>query len=112
MCGPRAGLATSAIRNSSAPAAASASGRSRQGRISVTGATGSTNLAEFFVTLTISATFIATVGLELWPTIAGLVLGGVLAAPFAAYITQKLPDRPLMILVGVVIVLLSLRGLL
>jgi hypothetical protein len=75
-------------------------------------AIGSTNLAEFFVTLTVSATFVATIGLELWPTIVGLILGGVLAAPFAAYATQKLPDRPLMILVGVVIVLLSLRGLL
>jgi uncharacterized membrane protein YfcA len=36
----------------------------------------------------------------------------VLAAPVAAYVTQKLPDRPLMILVGVIIVLLSFRGLL
>jgi hypothetical protein len=44
-------------------------------------AIGSTNLAKLFVTLAISATFVATVGLELWPTIAGLVLGGVLAAP-------------------------------
>ncbi|HET6521476.1 MAG TPA: sulfite exporter TauE/SafE family protein [Geminicoccaceae bacterium] len=73
-------------------------------------AIGSTNLAEFFVTLTISATFVATIGLELWPIIAGLILGGVLAAPFGAYVTQKLPDRPLMILVAVVIILLSLRG--
>jgi hypothetical protein len=75
-------------------------------------AIGSTNLAEFFVTTTISATFVATIGLELWPIIAGLILGGVLAAPVAAYVTQKLPDRPLMILVGVIIVLLSFRGLL
>ena len=44
--------------------------------------------------------------------IAGLVLGGVLAAPFAALITRRVPDRPLMLLVGAVIVLLSLRGLL
>jgi uncharacterized protein len=75
-------------------------------------AIGSTNLAEFFVTATISATFVATIGLELWPIIAGLIIGGVLAAPLAAYVTQKLPDRPLMILVGVIIVLLSFRGLL
>ncbi|HET6520599.1 MAG TPA: sulfite exporter TauE/SafE family protein [Geminicoccaceae bacterium] len=74
-------------------------------------AIGSTNLAEFFVALTVSATFVATIGLELWPIIAGLVVGGVLAAPFAAYATQRLPDRPLMILVAVVIILLSLRGL-
>lgn len=74
-------------------------------------AIGSTNAAEFFVTTTVSATFIATIGLELWPIIAGLVLGGMLAAPFAAYVTQWLPDRPLMILVGTVIMLLSARGL-
>jgi uncharacterized membrane protein YfcA len=75
-------------------------------------AIGSANLAEFFVTSVITATFILTIGLDLWPTIAGLVLGGVLAAPFAALVTRKVPDRPLMLLVGAVIVLLSLRGLL
>lgn len=74
-------------------------------------AIGSVNLAEFFVTATVSATFLTTIGLELWPIIAGLILGGVLAAPFAAYATQKLPDRPLMILVAAVIILLSIRGL-
>jgi uncharacterized protein len=75
-------------------------------------AIGSTNAAEFLVTATISATFVFTIGLELWPIIAGLVLGGVLAAPFAALITRALPDRPLMILVAIVIMVLSLRGLL
>ncbi|HVG82147.1 MAG TPA: sulfite exporter TauE/SafE family protein [Methylomirabilota bacterium] len=74
-------------------------------------AIGSVNLAEFFVTLTVSVTFLATVGLELVPVIAGLVLGGVVAAPFAALATRHIPDRPLMLLVGVVIVLLSLREL-
>jgi hypothetical protein len=74
-------------------------------------AIGSTNAAEFLVTTTISATFVFTIGLELWPIITGLVLGGVIAAPFAAYVTRALPDRPLMIMVGVVIIILSLRGL-
>ena len=75
-------------------------------------AIGSTNAAEFLVTATISATFVMTIGLELWPIILGLVLGGVLAAPFAAYVTRKLPDRRLMILVGVGIMLLSTREVL
>ena len=75
-------------------------------------AIGSTNLAEFFVTVTVSVTFLATVGLELWPLITGLIIGGALAAPLAAYVTTRMPDRPLMFLVGTVIVLLSLRGLL
>jgi uncharacterized membrane protein YfcA len=75
-------------------------------------AIGSTNAAEFVVTATISATFILTIGLDLWPVIAGLILGGVLAAPFAAYVTRSMPDRPLMILVGIMIIVLSIRGLL
>jgi uncharacterized protein len=75
-------------------------------------AIGSVNLSEFFVTLTISATFLFTIGLELWPIITGLVVGGVAAAPFAALATKHLPDKPLMIIVGCVIVLLSLRTIL
>lgn len=74
-------------------------------------AIGSTSLAEFFVTATISATFFLTIGLELWPIILGLVIGGVLAAPLSAYAARKLPPRPLMLLVGAVIVALSLREL-
>jgi uncharacterized membrane protein YfcA len=72
-------------------------------------AIGSVNLAEFFVTLAISATFFMTIGLELWPIITGLIIGGVIAAPFAALITKHLPAKILMIIVGSVIVVLSLR---
>lgn len=74
-------------------------------------AIGSSNAAEFFVTTAVSATFIATIGLELWPVIVGLIIGGVLAAPFAAYATRRMPDRSLMILVSIVIMLLSCRQL-
>jgi uncharacterized protein len=58
-------------------------------------AIGSTNAAEFLVTVTISSTFLLTIGLELWPIILGLITGGVMAAPFAAYVTRKVPDQPL-----------------
>ncbi len=75
-------------------------------------AIGSVNLAEFFVTLTISATFMLTIGLELFPIITGLVLGGVIAAPFAALATKHLPDQTLMVIVGCVVVILSLRNIL
>jgi uncharacterized protein len=75
-------------------------------------AIGTVNLAEFFVTLTISTTFFLTVGLDLWPIISGLILGGIIAAPFAAYATKHIPDKVLMIMVGTVVVLLSLRTLL
>ena len=75
-------------------------------------AIGSVNLAEFFVTVVISATFFLTVGLSLWPIIAGLIIGGVIAAPFAAFATKHIPDKVLMLLVGCVVVLLSLRTIL
>ncbi|NKE45825.1 sulfite exporter TauE/SafE family protein [Roseomonas frigidaquae] len=74
-------------------------------------AIGSTNAAEFFVALAITIAFFSAIGLELWQAILGLVLGGVLAAPFAALIARHLPARKLMLLVGVVIMLLSLRNL-
>jgi uncharacterized membrane protein YfcA len=82
-------------------------GRGVQPRFAI----GSANAAEFFVTATVTATFVATIGLSLWPVITGLVIGGVIAAPFAAYAAKHLPDQPVMILVGVVVVLLSLRTL-
>ena len=75
-------------------------------------AIGTVNLAEFFVTLVISVTFLFTIGLELWPIISGLIIGGIIAAPFAAYATKHIPDKVLMLMVGVVIVLLSLRTIL
>jgi uncharacterized protein len=73
---------------------------------------GSVNAAEFFVTTAITALFVSTIGLSHWPVIAGLVIGGVIAAPFAALATKHLPDRVLMIIVGGVIILLSARTLL
>jgi hypothetical protein len=74
-------------------------------------AIGSSIAAEFFVTTVVSATFVVTIGLQLWPIIGGLIIGGVLAAPFAAYLARRLPDRPIMILVAAVVMLLSIRRL-
>ena len=45
-------------------------------------------------------------------TQAGLIIGGVIAAPFAAMATKHIPDKVLMLLVGCVVVLLSLRTIL
>ncbi|MGE0023944.1 MAG: sulfite exporter TauE/SafE family protein [Hyphomicrobium sp.] len=75
-------------------------------------AIGSVNLAEFFVTLTISATFLITVGLSLWPIITGLIIGGVIAAPFAALAAKHVPAKMLMLAVGCVVIGLSVNTLL
>lgn len=70
---------------------------------------GSVNLAEFFVTLFEAITFILTIGLVSWQIIVGLIIGGVLAAPLAAYVCKKLPTRSLMMIVSALIMLLSIR---
>ncbi len=77
-------------------------------------AIGSVNSAEFFVTVAESITFFATIGALLfqhWEKIAGLMIGGVLAAPLAAWSCKKIPRNLLMILVGLLIVGLSIRVL-
>lgn len=70
---------------------------------------GSVAFAEFFVTVAASATLLLTIGVSNWLPIAGLAIGGVIASPIAARLTGKLPAKPLMILVGVVVILLSVR---
>jgi len=70
---------------------------------------GSVNLAEFFISFSSSLTFFATTGISHIQIIAGLVIGGALAAPIAAYFTHRLPVKRMMLIVGVVIVLVSIR---
>ncbi|MDO8785369.1 MAG: sulfite exporter TauE/SafE family protein [Syntrophales bacterium] len=72
---------------------------------------GSVNAAEFFVTLAASLTFIATIGLQHWHIILGLAIGGMAAAPLGAYACKKIPHRPFMFLVGLLVVGLSIRTL-
>ena len=70
---------------------------------------GSVNLTEFFVSLASSLTFFAVIGLGYLHVIIGLILGGVIAAPIAARLANKLPVKSMMILVGIVIIIVSLR---
>jgi len=73
---------------------------------------GTVNTAEFFVTITISATFLLALGWKAFTTATlGLLIGGVLAAPFGAAIAKRVdPDR-LLTFVGVVVTATSAYGL-
>jgi hypothetical protein len=73
---------------------------------------GTVNTAEFFLTITISATFILALGPEAFTVAtAGLLLGGVAAAPLGAIAVKKLPANRLLILVGLVLLATSLYGI-
>lgn len=68
---------------------------------------GSVNAAEFVVTVCVSATLAWHVGIGHWSIVLGLLVGGVLAAPFAAWLVRHLPERAVMAAVGSLIVLIS-----
>jgi uncharacterized membrane protein YfcA len=72
---------------------------------------GTVNTAEFFVTVTISATFIAALGWEAF-TVAtvGLLIGGVVAAPLGALVARRVKPDFLLTMVGVVLTVTSLYG--
>jgi len=78
---------------------------------------GTTNTAEFFVTVTISATFVAALLTGHWTeagnildhaqAVAGLVLGGLIAAPLAGIVVRLAPIRVLTFAVGGLILILA-----
>ena len=73
---------------------------------------GTVNTAEFLVTLTISATFVATLG---WAAFTfatlGLLIGGVVAAPIGARIASRVNAKFLLTAVGVVLIITSGYGI-
>lgn len=74
-------------------------------------AIGTVNTAEFFVTYFATAVFIFVLGVQHLQIVLGLIIGGVIAAPFGAYIASKINQRFLLIAVGVLIIIVSLSTL-
>lgn len=70
---------------------------------------GSVSLTEFFVTLSSAFTFFILLGVSHWQTILGLIIGGLIAAPVAAKLTGKLPRKTAFILLGVLVIIWSLK---
>jgi uncharacterized protein len=69
---------------------------------------GTVSATEFFLTATISATFIATLGWKAFTFVTlGLLIGGVLAAPFGAILVKRVSARKLMAFVGALLVATS-----
>jgi uncharacterized membrane protein YfcA len=77
-------------------------------------AIGTTNTAEFLVSVSASVGFLIGLGYSNipWQEVFALLLGGLLAAPLAAWLVSKAPRRIMGVLVGAVVVLLNLFSLL
>jgi uncharacterized membrane protein YfcA len=73
---------------------------------------GTVTTAEFFLTVTISATFILSLGWKAFTaSTLGLLIGGVAAAPFGALIAKRVNPDSLLTFVGALLTLVSLYGL-
>jgi uncharacterized membrane protein YfcA len=73
---------------------------------------GTVNTSEFFLTVVISATFIATLGLSTFvDATLGLLIGGVAAAPLGAFAAKHISPKPLLTMVGIVLTATSMFGL-
>lgn len=73
---------------------------------------GTVNTAEFFLTFAVSITFLLTIGVEAFTFVTGgLLIGGLAAAPFGGFIAKRLPPRPLLFMVSIVLSATSLFSL-
>jgi len=68
---------------------------------------GTVNAAEFVVTLAVSITFLLTIGLQHLEIVLGLLIGGALAAPLAAWLVRHVRERVVLIAVGLLVLCIS-----
>lgn len=69
---------------------------------------GSSTVAKFILTVASAITFIFTIGIHHWNIVAGLLIGGIVTAPFSAMLTAKLPTKKMFIIVGIIVIIMSL----
>ncbi len=69
---------------------------------------GTVNAAEFVVTLAVSITFLLSMGLQYLNIVAGLLIGGMMAAPLAAVLVKRVKERWVLVAVGVLVLSISL----
>jgi hypothetical protein len=78
---------------------------------------GTVNTVEFFLTVSVSVAFLTALLTGHWEdaeglsshawAVAGLIVGGVAAAPLAGWVTKVVPPRPFMVFVGVLVTILA-----
>ncbi|WEK18225.1 MAG: TSUP family transporter [Candidatus Pedobacter colombiensis] len=72
---------------------------------------GTVKITRFFIALMSSLTFITMLNGAHWEAVAGLVIGSALASPIAAKVSNKISAKTIMVSVGILVVLVSLRSI-
>lgn len=65
---------------------------------------GSSSFAKFILTMVSAFTFFFAGGFSHWNIVAGLLIGGVITAPFSALLTSRLPVKKMFVAVGIVVI--------
>lgn len=73
---------------------------------------GSVKMSRFFIALMSSLTFITMLDGLKWYAVAGLVMGSAIASPIAARVSNKISAKTIMVSVGIIVILASLKTIL
>jgi siroheme synthase-like protein len=72
---------------------------------------GTVKLTRFFIAMVGSLTFLVMLDKAPWSAIAGLIIGSALAAPIAARISNRISVKVIMVAVGIIVILVSLKSI-
>ena len=72
---------------------------------------GTVKLSRFFIAFLSSITFITMVNGLHWEAITGLIIGSAIASPIAVRVSNKISAKTIMVCVGIIVTLVSLRSL-
>lgn len=71
---------------------------------------GTVKITRFFIAILSSLTFLSMLGGAHWEAVLGLILGSALAAPIAAKVSNKISAKTIMVLVGIIVLIVSIRN--
>ncbi|WP_345953366.1 TSUP family transporter [Mucilaginibacter sp. PAMB04168] len=72
---------------------------------------GTVKLTRFFIAMIGSLIFLTMLNGAPWSAIAGLIIGSALAAPIAARISNRISVKVIMVAVGIIVILVSLKSI-
>ncbi|MFN0293831.1 TSUP family transporter [Pedobacter helvus] len=71
---------------------------------------GTVKISRFFIATLSSLTFFTMLGGKYWEAVLGLIIGSALASPIAARVSNKISAKTIMVAVGIIVMLASLRS--
>ncbi|MGF1925304.1 MAG: TSUP family transporter [Bacteroidia bacterium] len=71
---------------------------------------GTVKISRFFIATLSSLTFFTMLGGRYWEAVLGLIIGSALASPIAARVSNKISAKTIMVAVGIIVMVVSLRS--